>query len=124
MSQEKKLYTKEECRLTIEELVKAAQSRKDLLDVPRDFTDVHPWSVKYLSHFSEANGFFHFVRLPGITVREYLVPEKVTKFRKDKGMRSQIKFEVVPWIKEKWHGGEFIFTFEEQADGLYVSLNW
>lgn len=118
----RKVYTKEECRQAVETLVAAAKTRKDELDVPRSVIDEHPWMLKFLSHFSEANGFFHFVRLPGARVEEYVVPDNILKFRMEKGMNPQLKFRVTADDESEWKGGIFIFTFEEISFDRYVCL--
>lgn len=121
----KKSYTKETARSAVEGLLAEIKAKKSDFDCPDDFISEHCWSLKYLSGgFSEANDLFRRVHSNpnGASVIEVAITEKVKKFREERGMKPQVKLQIVV-DKVSYNGQSYIFTFEEQDDGTYICLN-
>lgn len=107
----------------VNELVRVAASTKDDLDVPRDFIKKYPWTLKYLSHFAEANDFRAIAKNQGVKVTMSPEPDNIQRYRKERGMKPQVRYKVFVPVDTDIRTKEQIFRFEKQEDGSYVALN-
>ncbi len=107
----------------VDELVRVAASTKDDLDVPRDFIEKHPWTLKYLSHFAEANDFRAIAKTPGVQVVLSPELESIQRYRKEHGMKPHVRYKVFVPVGTDIRTREQIFKFEEQEDGSYIALS-
>lgn len=115
-------YTHEEARRVMEELLATIKARKNEADVPYHFIDRHPWTLKYLSHFAEANELFALCRKGGVEIVEAPWNTAIQKIRTERGARHQLRFRITdPGLFGAY--SRWLFVFEEQENGKFVPLN-
>jgi len=122
----KKYYASEkEAIQVIHDLVATTKRRTDVFDVPSAFIAEHPWTLKYLSDFSEADALFDLVKEKGATISVIHMTEAERSYRLQKSMRPVFRISVEPSSMKTpasacWRT---IFMFEQQEDGTYCCLN-
>ncbi len=104
-------------------LVSTAAARRNYLDVPSDFILRHPWTLKYLSNFAEADDFMQIAKTEGVQIVCEDEPKNIQEFRRDHGLKPQVRYKVFVPAETKIRTKEQIFKFERQGDGSYVPLN-
>ncbi|NTV22500.1 MAG: hypothetical protein HGB03_02960 [Candidatus Yonathbacteria bacterium] len=121
----KKYYANEEAAIqVIHDLVATAKRRTDVFDVPSAFIAEHPWTLKYLSHFSEADTLFHLLKEKDATISVIHMTEAERSYRLQKSMRPVFRISVEPSMKTPASAcRRTVFEFEKQEDGTYRCLN-
>jgi hypothetical protein len=106
----------------MKELLEASANRTDEIDVPDDFISRHPWTVKYLSHFAEADNLLGIAKSGDYRIEH--VPEEahVKKFRETHGIKTRLRYKVSTAVDVPRTRPMF-FSFGEQEDGSYIPLS-
>jgi len=118
---DRKKYSREGVFQVIQALFATIKARANEMDVPYKFIDEHPWTLKYLSHFSEANSLLEMCRREGARVVESPWNEELQALREARGMKPQLRFRITTPLLPKGH--EPFFAFEDQGDGTFIPLN-
>lgn len=114
------LYSRDEVFQLMENLFVAIKARTGEMDVPDLFIAEHPWTRKYLSHFSEADTLLVECKSKGAHIIEAPWSEKLEMIRNERGLKSQLRFRIAtPELSES----RFIFSFEDRGDGMFIPLN-
>jgi hypothetical protein len=81
-------------------------------EAPKDFISEHPWTMKYLGRFDEAEELLKKVRTGAANIVDLTESQK----------KIYLKETLVLFIAAPI-GREILFRFERQDDGSYVALN-
>ncbi|MDO8579664.1 MAG: hypothetical protein Q7R72_02210 [bacterium] len=115
-----KKYSESEVSAVVNALVATARARKSEYDVPHEFIKEHPWTLKYLSHFAEANDFMQIAKTEGVQI---VLDEVRMKERIRRGLIRQICFRIFVPEGTQIRTKEETFRFERQSDGTFIALN-
>jgi hypothetical protein len=118
-----KFYTRKEAEEVVKKLLSTAAARKNELEVPNEFIAEHPWTLKYLSHFAEANDFLAMAKTTGVKVAEEVQRESIIRYRREHGMRQQIVFTVTVPEGTNLRTKVQRFTFELFDTDKYRCIN-
>ncbi len=106
------------------QLVAIAAAKKHSMDVPQDFIDQHPWTLKYLSNFAEAKAFMEIAKHPKVEVEEIVPEPRHVAFRKKHNLAEVLTFRVTrPRCGGFDHSAEQYFRFDKQEDGTFLAVN-